>query len=135
MSNDKIIKFPGVRSTLSAPREAEAPTHAPNEGSGFTGSLADRELTNHCILVDNLTDAQIQVFKDSAAKFSNLTEDQQKAIRLIMDGMSFVFVGLKPTNGGADFFTALHGDEAELRAAEDALPAVIGRLYVKKGIR
>jgi hypothetical protein len=63
-----------------------------------------------------------------------LTEDQRKAIAVVLSGMSFVFVAIKPTDTGADFLTALHGDETDLRNAQDHLPAVIGRLYDRKGI-
>lgn len=64
----------------------------------------------------------------------NLTQQQQKAIGCIMSGMAFVFVGIKPSDSGADFFTALHGEEADLRNAQDHLPAVIQRLYVREGV-
>ena len=60
--------------------------------------------------------------------------EQQKAIDCILSGMAFVFVGIKPKDTGADFFTALHGDGTDLRNAEDHLPAVIHRLFVRKGI-
>lgn len=63
-----------------------------------------------------------------------LSEQQQKAIGCIMSGMTFVFIGIKPTDAGADFFTALHGQGADLRNAEDHLPAVIHRLYERAGI-
>jgi hypothetical protein len=64
----------------------------------------------------------------------NLTQQQQKAIGCIMSGMAFVFVGIKPTNTGADFFTTLHGEDTDLRNAQDHLPDVIQRLYVREGI-
>ena len=64
----------------------------------------------------------------------NLTTQQQKAIGCIMSGMPFVFIGIKPTDAGADFFTALHGEDSDLRNAQDHLPAVIQRLYVREGI-
>lgn len=63
-----------------------------------------------------------------------LTEDQQKAIGCITSGMTFVFIGIKPSDSGADFFTALHGDHTDLRNAQDHLLDVIGRLYDRKGI-
>lgn len=64
----------------------------------------------------------------------HLTHDQNKAVGLILSGMPFVLVGIKETDGGADFFTALHGEPAVLRNAQDELPAVIARLYAKKGV-
>lgn len=63
-----------------------------------------------------------------------LTDDQRKAIQLILSGMSFVLVAIKPTDKGADFYTALHGDHAELRNAQEHLPGVIARLYDRKGL-
>ena len=38
-------------------------------------------------------------------------------MQIAMDGMSFVVVGIKPTDSGADFFTAVHGDREDLRNA------------------
>ena len=67
-------------------------------------------------------------------KVINLTADQHKALSLILAGTPFVFVGIRETDGGADFFTALHGEPSVLRNAQDELPAVISRLYSKKGI-
>lgn len=63
-----------------------------------------------------------------------LTPDQFKALKLILVGTTFVFIAIKPTDRGADFFTALHGDHSELRNVQDELPAVIARLYSKKGV-
>ncbi len=68
------------------------------------------------------------------AKPGTLSADQEKAIGLIVSGVSFVFIGIKPAETGADFYTALHGDATDLRNAQDHLPAVIGRLYTRKGI-
>lgn len=63
-----------------------------------------------------------------------LTEDQRKAVGCILSGMPFVFVAIKPTDRGADFFTALHGDPTDLRNAQPHLEGVIARLYDRKGI-
>jgi hypothetical protein len=63
-----------------------------------------------------------------------MSPDQEKAIKLIMSGVTFVFIGIKPAPTGADFYTALHGDATDLRNAQDHLPDVIDRLYTKKGI-
>lgn len=65
---------------------------------------------------------------------ANMTAQQQKAIVCITSGMPFVFVGIKPSDTGADFFTALHGNDTDLRNAQDHLPEVIQRLYVREGI-
>ncbi|MFA6132601.1 MAG: hypothetical protein WC869_01140 [Phycisphaerae bacterium] len=67
-------------------------------------------------------------------KMLMLTEDQHKAIGLILSGMAFVFIGIKPTGGGADFYTATNGDPGDLRNAQDELPGAIARLFHRKGI-
>jgi hypothetical protein len=63
-----------------------------------------------------------------------LTEEQRKAVQIILGGMSFVLVGIKPTDRGADFFTAVHGDATDLRNAQNHLPGVIERAYSRKGL-
>lgn len=63
-----------------------------------------------------------------------MTEEQRKAVQIVLSGMSFVLVGIKPTERGADFFTAVHGDPTDLRNAQDHIPGVIGRAYDRKGI-
>jgi hypothetical protein len=63
-----------------------------------------------------------------------LTDDQRKAIQVILSGMTFVLVGIKPTERGADFFTSVHGDAGELRNAQEHLDGVIARAFSKKGI-
>lgn len=63
-----------------------------------------------------------------------LTDDQRKAIQLVLSGMSFVMVAIKPSDKGADFYTALHGEPADLRNAQPHLGGVIDRLYERKGL-
>ena len=63
-----------------------------------------------------------------------LTDDQRKGIQLILGGMTFVLVGIKATDRGADFFTAVHGDPTDLRNAQDHLGGVIERAFGRKGI-
>lgn len=63
-----------------------------------------------------------------------LTEEQRKAVQLVLSGMSFVLVALKPSERGADFYTALHGDPTDLRNAQPHLAGVIERLYSRKGL-
>ena len=63
-----------------------------------------------------------------------LTEDQRKAVQIALGGMAFVIVGIKPTDRGADFFTAVHGDPTDLRNAQDHLGEVIERAFSRKGI-
>lgn len=68
------------------------------------------------------------------AALAHLSEDQRKAMSIIMSGMPFVLVGISATDSGADFFTALHGAEADLRNAQPHLPGVIERAYSRKGL-
>jgi len=63
-----------------------------------------------------------------------LTEDQRKAVQIVLSGMSFVLVGIKPTDRGADFFTSVHGDAADLRNAQPHLDGVIARAFSRKGL-
>lgn len=63
-----------------------------------------------------------------------LTLDQAKAVALVLSGQAFVMVSIVPTQRGADFFTAMHGDQADLRNARQHLGDVIDRLYTRKGL-
>lgn len=109
--NDKIIQFPGSdeRKGKAASPKAPSPTKVNSTPSA-----------------DQLQQAQTVL--------SGLSADQQKAMQIIMGGMPFVLVGIKPTPSGADFFTALHGDDADLRNAQDHLSGVIERAYSRRGI-
>lgn len=64
----------------------------------------------------------------------DLTADQEKAIQIILSGMSFVCVGMKPAGDGADFFTAVHGKRGELHDAAPHLEGVIERAYKRHNI-
>lgn len=63
-----------------------------------------------------------------------LNEDQRKAMQIVLSGMPFVLVGIKPTPSGADFFTAVSGEPSDLRNAQDHLGGVIERAFSRKGI-
>lgn len=66
---------------------------------------------------------------------ADLDEDRRKAISVILSGMPFVCIGIQPSATGADFFTSLGGDTAELAKAQPHLDGVIDRLFQKRGIR
>ncbi len=70
----------------------------------------------------------------AAAALDGLSEEQRKAMQIVLSGMGFVLVGLKPTTSGADFFTAVHGDATDLRNASDHFAGVIERALSRKGI-
>lgn len=78
-----------------------------------------------------------------------LTQDQAKAISLIIAGHTFVMIAFRPTKEqpdgtfapcavsdatGCDFLSCLHGATDTLMAAKDELPSVIDRLYTKRGL-
>jgi len=63
-----------------------------------------------------------------------LAPDQNKAIEHILSGASFIFVGIKPGERGMDYYTAMHGDPADHRMAQDDIPGVVARLYLRRGI-
>ncbi len=63
-----------------------------------------------------------------------MTEDQRKAVQIVLSGMPFVLIGIQPTASGADFFTALGGEAGDLRNAQDHLAGVIERAFAKRGL-
>lgn len=63
-----------------------------------------------------------------------LTADQEKALRIVLGGGSFVCIGIEPTANGADFFTALGGRRRALQDAGPHLPGVIERAYRRHGL-
>ena len=67
-------------------------------------------------------------------ELAGLTPEQRKAVGIVLSGMPFVLVGIKATNSGADFFTALGGNDADLRNAQAHLSAVIDRAYTRRGL-
>ena len=75
------------------------------------------------------------LIRPNAREDGTLTEAQQKAIHCLLSGMTFVFVGVQPTDSGCDFFTACDGDKDALRNAEDHLPGTISKLFVRCGVR
>jgi len=64
-----------------------------------------------------------------------LSADQEKAIQIVLSGMSFVCIGIKPAGDGADFYTSLHGKRGELHDAGPHLDGVIQRAYERRDIR
>ncbi len=71
-----------------------------------------------------------------------LDAEQQKAIEIVLSGMAYAIVGIKPTYGdkdqpklatGSDFFTAARGDIETMRACSPHLAGVLERLYTNRG--
>jgi hypothetical protein len=65
---------------------------------------------------------------------AGLSEEQRKAIGIVLSGTAFVVVGIKPSERGADFFTAVAGDHTDLRNAQPHLAGVIERALSRKGV-
>ncbi len=63
-----------------------------------------------------------------------MSDEQRKAIGIIVSGMPFVLVGIKGTDRGADFFTAVAGEPSDLRNALPHLAGVIERAFERKGL-
>lgn len=63
-----------------------------------------------------------------------LSEEQRKALQVILSGMAFVCVGIRPTESGADFYTAVQGDATDLRNALPHLGGVIERAFARRGL-
>ncbi|MBA3686960.1 MAG: hypothetical protein H0W72_17205 [Planctomycetes bacterium] len=120
MSDDeRIIRFPGAKpATPGRPGDARRAGGPPAKGAkSDSGGLPVPDLP-----------------PGVPPELANLDEDQRKAVSIVLSGMAFVLVGIKPSPSGADFFTAVHGEPADLRNAESHLPGVIERAYTRKGI-
>lgn len=115
--NDKIIQFPG----FAAPKRPAPPVVEPVDPGDETVALPAIRAKPDPAHPEEVT--------------LLLNASQQKAIQIIASGMAFVLVGIKPDDSGASFHTALNGDHTDLRNAEDHLPAVIGRLFEREGVR
>lgn len=110
--DDRIIRFPGADGRApTPPRGVRQQPPARKGKADIAGDAADAPIDP-----------------------SQLSEDQRKALQIVLSGMSFVIVGIKPTQSGADFFTGIHGDDAELRNAAPHLAGVIERAYTRKGL-
>ena len=74
--------------------------------------------------------------KDASEPFSGDPDNaaRTKAMHIIMSGMDFVCIGVRPTDDGADFFTAVADSGDTLRDAEPHLPGVIGRALDREGL-
>jgi hypothetical protein len=117
MGDDKIIRFPGAAKPATDTPAADKPlkvaaARPPLKDSGKNAAVKG-------------------AFKPAADPvlpgLEHLSEAQRKAIGIVLSGMPFVTVGLKPTVSGADFFTAVGGDATDLHNAEPHLAAVISR--------
>jgi hypothetical protein len=120
MADNNIISFPGSHRPATAGSKDRPGAAKPPEGTQE---------------VDQAEAAKPGASKPGApAALGAFTAEQIKAIQLAQSGMGFVMIAIKPTEGGADFFTAVHGDASELRNAQDHLSGVIDRAFARKGI-
>lgn len=125
------LQFPGLK-PLGAPDES-APAAPPREMRSAPLDPAN-PLAGIGPMPGNMDEAQAAM----NAALQLLPPEISKAFGIIQqaltDNVSLVVIGIKPTKTGADFFTALHGDQGDLLAAKDELPGVIERLYRRKGL-
>lgn len=116
-NDNKIIQFPGVRSTkVGATQDPAAPSAVPTE-------------------LEHISEFP----KGEAPPLPpEIPADLQKAAHILnssLNGqMSMLIIGIKPSATGADFYTAVHGDETDLRNAADHLAEMITRALHRKGI-
>jgi len=111
---DKILQFPGAKSDTPAKAKPAVSKAATAKAAPLT-----------------LEPAQLEA---AQAALTNLSADQQKAMQIVMSGLPFVLVGIQPTDRGADFFTAVHGEATDLRNAQPHLDGVIARAFERKNI-
>ncbi|GDY13190.1 hypothetical protein LBMAG53_20680 [Planctomycetota bacterium] len=123
MAQDKIIQFPGLAGRTNPPA-VNPPTDETDTGEAETDSDQDPKAAL----------PMAGPGSKAARGPDGLTEDQRKAVQLVLSGMAFVCIGIKPTDRGADFFTAVDGDPGDLRNALDHLGGVIERAYGRKGL-
>lgn len=131
MSKAKVIQFPGVRSTAAGAVQPEGALAPPSRFDNDPPALTPDQAS----ALERMPPGAPASAYLHTADGEMLNADQQKAIALVLSGMTFICIGIEPAKTGADFFTALHGDHDELRNAEQHLPEVIGRLYSRKGVR
>jgi hypothetical protein len=126
MAQDKIIQFPGLagrKNTLAGtPPVADTDT---DTGEADTDSDQGQAAAQAPMAGPG---------SQTARGSDGLTDDQRKAVQLVLSGMAFVCIAIKPTDRGADFFTAIDGDPSDLRNALDHLGGVIERAYGRKGL-
>ena len=104
--SDKILKFPGAVGAKSAPKPNDIPE---DEKTGI-------------------------FLKDQHGNAVQISEDQQKALNCIASGMPFVFIGIAPTPSGADFYRAMHGDDADLRNAYEQIHTQVDKAYERRNL-
>jgi len=103
--NDKIIYFPGWEPKVAS-QESE-------------------NSDNDDVILDILD-------FDEGPEFA---PEQQKALNILNSGVSFVMIGIKPTDTGADFFNAIYfKDKSDISNCIDFLPNIINKACSKKGI-
>ena len=101
-----VIRFPGLADRKPVVAPADEPVEKPADTPAAAGAVGS----------------------------DGLTEDQRKGIQVILSGMTFVLIGIKPSDRGADFFTSVHGDATDLRNAQPHLDGVIARAFSKRGV-
>lgn len=129
--NDKIIQFPGSGRHVKKPDAVEVKAAEPSPEPAPTDEQLVQAATDPA---DPNGEKVAMVMQRPDGTTVEMTPAQQKAFQLLVSGMTFVMVGIRPGPTGADFFTAIHGDHTDLRNAQDHLPDIINRAYGREGI-
>ena len=111
MTNDeKIIQFPGQAAQSAAASDTDKLAASETSTAGPTatpdGSTVDAP--------------------------GVMNEQREKSMQIALSGMSFITVGIQPTETGADFFTAVDGVPTDIRDALPVLEGVIERAFQRR---
>lgn len=114
--NEKILQFPGAQKKTRE-RKTKTPPAPKVENE------------------QNSTPQRFSPPGDGSLGLPGLTQDQEKAIKMILSGMPFVILGIRPTDTGADFFTAIDGPTQDLRNAAGHIPHIIAQALDRAGLQ
>jgi hypothetical protein len=112
--NEKILQFPGAPKKTRERKPKTPPAQA--------------------VEMEQTTPQRFSPPGDGSLGLPGLTQDQEKAVKMILSGMPFVILGIRPTDTGADFFTAIDGPKQDLRNASGHIPHIIAQALDKAGL-
>jgi hypothetical protein len=129
MNSPKRIQFPGLRPCPEQTRLAEAVTQVAG-----TGQLKGKENMIQGLDMSEKASETKAMLVGPDGKPIPMDADQLKALDLIIKGLPFVFIAMKPTPNGCDFYSACSGPAQDLTDHYVELPAMIKSLYQRKGL-
>ena len=115
--NEKILQFPGTAKKTSRRTSKKPPAT----------KIAPAEIPPPA-------PQRLSPAGDGSLGLPGLTQDQEKAVKMILSGMPFVILGIRPTDTGADFYTAIDGQTQDLRNASGHIPHIIAQALDKAGL-